>query len=109
MGDPAGSLMTCEPLKYRPQFGHFGRNPQRLARSFVAQAAIDDGLADKIDCQPLLPVKQTRTVSKRDMIANDTMPDLEIDPETYNVYMDGERITVEPAKTLPLTQLYYLR
>ena len=109
MGDPAGSLMTCQPLKYRPQYGHYGRNPRRLAYSFVTGAAIADGLADRIDCQQLLPVKRTRTISKRDMIANDAMPQLEIDPETYNVYMEGERITVKPAKTLPLTQLYYLR
>ena len=109
MGDPNGSLMTCQPLKYRPQFGHFGRNPRRLAYSFVTQAAIDDGLSDKIECQQLLPVKRTRTISKRDMVHNNAMPKVEIDPETYNVYMDGERITVKPARTLPLTQLYYLR
>ena len=109
MGDPAGSLMTCQPLKYRPQYGHYGRNPRRLAYSFVTEAAIADGLGDKIDCQQLLPVRRTRTISKRDMVANDSMPQLEIDPETYNVYMEGERITVKPAKTLPLTQLYYLR
>ena len=54
-------------------------------------------------------MKRTRTISKRDMVLNNAMPNIEIDPETYNVYLDGERITVEPAKTLPLTQLYYLR
>ncbi|MCZ7662608.1 MAG: urease subunit alpha [Thermoleophilia bacterium] len=109
MGDPAGSLMTGQPLKYRPQYGHYGHNPRRTAFSFVAQAAIDAGLADKINCQPLLPVRRTRSISKRDMVHNNVMPHLDIDPETYNVYMDGERITVKPAKTLPLTQLFYLR
>jgi urease subunit alpha len=101
--------MTAQPLKYRPQFGYFGRNPRRLAYSFVTQAAIDAGLGAKIESQPLLPVKRTRTISKRDLVLNDALPKIEIDPETYNVYMDGERITVKPARTLPLTQLYYLR
>ena len=109
MGDPAGSLMTCQPLKYRPQYGHLGRNPRRLAYSFATPAAIDGGLAGRIDCQQLLPVRRTRSISKRAMVLNDALPHVEIDPETYNVYMDGERITVKPAKTLPLTQLYYLR
>jgi len=109
MGSPAASLMTCEPIKYRPQYGHQGRNPRRTAFSFVTQAAIDGGLANRIDCQTLLPVKRCRTVSKRDMVRNNALPKIDIDPETYNVYMDGQRITVKPARTLPLTQLYYLR
>ena len=109
MGDPAGSLMTGQPLKYRPQYGHYGRNPQRTSFSFVTQAAIDDGLGDRIDSQPLLPVRRSRTISKRDMVLNDATPDLTIDPETYQVHLDGERVTVEAAKTVPLAQLYYLR
>ncbi|KWX68629.1 urease subunit alpha [Mycobacterium sp. NAZ190054] len=109
MGDPAGSLMTGQPLKYRPQYGHYGRNPRRLAYSFVTQAAIDNGLADRIDCQELRPIKRSRSISKRDMIHNSYMPDISIDPETYAVTVDGERITVKAAQTLPLTQLYYLR
>lgn len=109
MGSPAASLMTCEPHKYRPQYGHLGKNPRRLAYSFVTQAAIDGGLANRIECQNLLPVKRCRTISKRDMVRNNALPKIAIDPETYNVYMDGQRITVKPARTLPLTQLYYLR
>ncbi len=110
MGDPAGSLMTCQPLKYRPQYGALGANPARLSYSFVTQAAIDAGLEGRLRShQTLKPVKRTRTISKRDMIHNDAMPNIEIDPETYNVYVDGERITVTPARTLPLTQLFYFR
>jgi urease subunit alpha len=110
MGDPAGSLMTCQPLKYRPQYGSFGANPARLSYSFVTQAALDAGLAGRLRShQTLMPVRGTRTLSKRDMIHNNAMPNIEIDPETYNVYVDGERITVKPAKTLPLTQLFYFR
>lgn len=109
MGDPAGSLMTGQPLKYRPQYGYHGQNPRRLAYSFVTQAAIDDGLANKIEAQPLLPITRSRSVSKTDMVLNSYLPKIDIDPETYNVTVDGERITVDAAKTLPLTQLYYLR
>jgi urease subunit alpha len=110
MGDPAGSLMTCQPLKYRPQYGSFGANPARLSYSFVTQSALDAGLAGRLRThQTLMPVRGTRTLSKRDMIHNNAMPNIEIDPETYNVYVDGERITVKPAKTLPLTQLFYFR
>lgn len=110
MGDPAGSLMTCQPLKYRPQYGSLGANPARLSYSFVTQSAIDAGLANRLRShQTLKPVRRTRTISKRDMIHNNFMPNIEIDPETYNVYIDGRRITVKPAKTLPLTQLFYFR
>src|SRR4029077_10196755 len=93
MGDAASTVMTAQPLKYRPQFGSSGRNPRRLAYSFVTQAAIDAGLESRIECQPLLPVKRTRTIGKRDMVLNDALPNITIDPETYNVYMNGERIT----------------
>ena len=110
MGDPDGSLMTGQPLKYRPQYGSFGANPARTSYSFVTKAAIENGLADKLKThQTLMPVHGTRTISKRDMVHNDAMPNIEIDPESYNVYIDGKRVTVKPAKTLPLTQLFYLR
>lgn len=110
MGDPNGSLMTCQPLKYRPQYGSYGANPSRLSYSFVTKAAIEDGLANKLRThQTLMPVKGTRTISKLDMVHNNFMPNIEIDPESYNVYVDGRRITVNAAKTLPLTQLFYFR
>tara|TARA_A100001015_G_scaffold235067_1_gene266745 strand:- start:1108 stop:2817 length:1710 start_codon:yes stop_codon:yes gene_type:complete len=110
MGDPAGSLMTCQPLKYRPQYGSYGNNPSKTSYSFVTKAAIEDGLEDKLKThQTLMPVTGTRTISKRDMIHNDFMPNIEIDPESYNVYVDKQRITVKPAKTLPLTQMFYFR
>ncbi|MDM8167671.1 urease subunit alpha [Roseovarius sp.] len=110
MGDPAGSLMTGQPLKYRPQYGSYGANPSRLSYSFVTKAAIQNGLESQLRThQTLMPVHGTRTISKRDMVHNSYMPNIEIDPESYNVYVDGERITVKPAKTLPLSQLYYFR
>ena len=102
--------MTGQPLKYRPQYGSLGANPGRTSLSFVTKAAIENGLEDKLRThQTLAPIMRTRTISKRDMVHNDYMPNIEIDPETYNVYIDGERITVKPAKTLPLSQLYFFR
>ena len=102
--------MTGQPLKYRPQYGSLGANPARLSYSFVTQAAIDAGLAGRLRShQTLMPVRRTRTISKRDMYLNNSMPQVDIDPETYNVYVDGRRATVKPAKTLPLTQLFYFR
>ena len=99
MGDPNGSLMTCQPLKYRPQYGSFGANPSRLSYSFVNKFAIEAGLESKLRThQTLVPVKRTRTISKRDMVHNSAMPNIEIDPESYNVYVDGKRITVKPAR-----------
>jgi urease subunit alpha len=110
MGDPSGSLMTGQPLKYRPQYGSLGANPARTSMSFVTKAAIENGLENQLRShQTLVPVMRTRTISKRDMVYNSYMPNIEIDPETYNVYIDGERITVNPAKTLPLSQLYFFR
>ena len=110
MGDPNGSLMTCQPLKYRPQYGSLGANASRLSYSFVTRAAIENGLESKLRShQTLVPVRRTRTISKRDMVWNNYLPNIEIDPETYNVYIDGERVTVKPAKTLPLGQLFYFR
>jgi urease subunit alpha len=110
IGDPNGSLMTTQPTKILPQYGAFGANPAQTSYSFVAQAAIDDGLADRLEThQTLMPVHGTRTLSKRDMVHNNWLGNIEIDPESYNVYVDGKRITVKPAKTLPLSQLYFLR
>jgi urease subunit alpha len=110
MGDPAGSLMTGQPWKYRQQYGAYGANPKRTSYSFVTKAALEAGLEDKLEThQTLMPVHGTRTISKRDMVHNDFLPNIEIDPETYDVFVDGELIRVEAAKTLPLTQLFYFR
>ncbi len=110
MGEPNGSLMTTQPTKIRPQYAAFGSNPSQLSYSFVPQAAIDDGLADRLGShQTLMPVHDVRTLSKRDMLYNDWMGEIEIDPESYSVYVDGERATVKPAKSLPMSQLYFFR
>ncbi len=110
MGDSAASLMTCEPLMLRPQWGAFGRAKQALSACFVNPLAIDAGLSDTLGMEkPLLPSKGTRTLTKADMVHNDACPDIQVDPQSFDVFVDGELATCEPASTLPLTQLYMLR
>ena len=75
----------------------------------MTKAAIDNGLENEIETQQLRPVKRCRTISKRDIDPQRRAARHRDRPETYNVYVDGERITVKPAKTLPLTQLFYFR
>lgn len=82
-----------------------------LSKVFVTKAAIADGLAEKlkISGQKLLPVKNTRTIGKKDMVKNSYCPKIEVDPETYEVYADGELMTCEPVEVVPLAQKYYFR
>ena len=111
MGDANASLMTCEPILYKPQYGAMGNNVNRTSKIFVTKAAIEHGLAEKLPFSgdKLLPVKNTRKLGKKDMIYNNYCPNIRIDPETYEVFVDNELITCDPAKTLPLTQKYFFR
>jgi urease subunit alpha len=109
MGDPNASIPTPQPMFYRPQFGSFGKATARTAITFLSQAALDAGLGDQLGLEKILrPVKNTRNISKRDMVLNDALPEIEIDPETYTVTADGEILTCEPAKILPMAQRYFL-
>ena len=110
MGDSAASLMTCEPLLLRPQWGAFGRAKQALSACFVNPAAIDRGLASALDLKKaLLPSRGSRQLSKKDMLHNDVCPQIRVDPQTFDVFVDGELATCEPARELPLAQRYMLR
>jgi len=110
MGDSAASLMTCEPLVMRPQWGAFGRAAPTLGACFVNPRAIEGGLQEELDiCKPLLPAVGCRGLSKRDMLLNDALPDIRVDPATFDVFVDGVLATCEPATELPLTQRYMLR
>ncbi len=88
-----------------------GNNCNRYNKIFVTRAAIDNGLGDRVpnSKEKLAPIKNTRNISKKDMVRNNYCPNIEIDPETYKVFVDGEVITCEPAKTLPMTQKYFFR
>jgi urease subunit alpha len=110
MGDSAASLMTCEPIRMRPQWGAFGAAKKALSASFVNQLAIDQDLAGRLGLgKRLLPAKGVRKLSKQHMLHNDACPAIRVDPQTFDVTVDGEPATCEPARTLPLTQRYMLR
>jgi urease subunit alpha len=110
MGDSAASLMTCEPMRMRPQWGAFGLAKQALSACFVHPLAIEAGLGNALGMRKtLLPASGTRKLSKADMLWNDACPNIRVDPQTFDVFVDGELATCEPAKVLPLAQRYMLR
>jgi urease subunit alpha len=109
MGDPNASIPTPEPVHYRPMFGSFGRSLTNSAVTFVSQAALDAQISSKLGLQKtLLAVNNTRNINKTDMLLNSTTPNIEVDPETYEVRANGELLTCEPAKELAMAQRYFL-
>jgi urease subunit alpha len=109
MGDPNASIPTPQPVHYRPMFGSFGRAMQASSVTFVSAASLERDLAGSLGLnRRLLPVKNTRNIGKRDMVLNDALPRIEIDPETYEVRADGELLICEPAAVLPMAQRYFL-
>ena len=105
MGDPNASIPTPQPVYARPMFAAFGRSVEQSAVSFVSAAAQDDNIADKLGlAKTTVPVAHTRIISKADMVHNDYCPQIEVDPETYDVRADGELLTCEPAEELPMAQ-----
>tara|TARA_R110002096_G_scaffold312150_17_gene506547 strand:+ start:443 stop:2155 length:1713 start_codon:yes stop_codon:yes gene_type:complete len=110
MGDPNASIPTPQPVHFRPMFGAFGKSLSNSSVTFVSQAAIEDGLADRLGiAKQLLPVVNTRGgISKASMVHNSATPNVEVDPETYEVRANGELLTCEPADVLPMAQRYFL-
>ena len=109
MGDPNASIPTPQPVHYRPMFGAYGDVPIHTAVTFTCQAALDANLGDRWDVRRrFVACKNTRTVTKKDMRLNNWMPDITVDPQTYEVRANGELLTCEPAESLPLAQLYNL-
>lgn len=110
MGDSAASLMTCEPVALRPQWGAFAGAAKALSACFVHPFAIEDNLAGTLGLtKALLPARGTRTLSKRDMLRNDALSSIEVNPSTFDVFVDGVLATCAPATRLPLAQRYMLR
>jgi urease subunit alpha len=108
MGDPNASIPTPEPVRYRPMFGAFGQARNSVAATFVSRLALDRKRLPASLRRTLLAVRNTRTIGKRSMILNDSMPSIDIDPERYTVSIDGERIEPRPATSLPLAQRSFL-
>lgn len=109
MGDPNASIPTPQPVIYRHMFGAAGKALHKTCATFVSQISINNGVVPSYGLQKLvLPVKNCRTVGKKDMVHNDSMPHLEVNPETYQVKVDGIPVTCEPLAQLPLAQRYFL-
>ncbi len=109
MGDPNASIPTPQPVHYRPMFGALGRAAAETSVTFVSQKALESGLREQLGLQrQLVACGNTRTISKSDMILNDWQPDIQVDPQTYEVRADGELLTCESADVLPLAQRYTL-
>ncbi|MEI1246902.1 urease subunit alpha [Rhizobium aouanii] len=110
MGDPNASIPTPQPVHYRPMFASYGKSLTNSSVTFVSQASLDAGLKGRLGvAKDLVAVKNTRGgISKASMIHNDLTPEIEVDPETYEVRANGELLTCEPATVLPMAQRYFL-
>jgi urease subunit alpha len=109
MGDANASIPTPQPVLYRPMFGSFGGATAATSVTFLSQTAIASGVPQKLGLKKMTKaVKNCRRIGKKDMIHNDATPKIDVDPETYEVRVDGELITCEPARELPLAQRYFL-
>lgn len=109
MGDPNASIPTPQPVLYRPMFGSFGGAIAATSITFVSQASLANGLPQKLSLKKMVaPVRNCRRIGKKDMVHNNSTPKIEVDPETYEVRVDGQPISCEPASVLPLAQRYFL-
>jgi urease subunit alpha len=108
MGDPNGSIPTPQPVRYRPMFGALGRARETVAVTFVSRASLERGTLPRGLRRTVAPVQGTRGLTKRAMKLNDALPAVDVDPESYSVRVDGELVTSEPARHLPLAQRYFL-
>jgi urease subunit alpha len=109
MGDPNASIPTPEPVYYRPMFGALGKAVKKTSFTLTSKAAVNLGVGEKLGLEKtLLPVHNCRSIGKKDMPWNNSTPDITIDPETYEVKLDGKVATVEPAKELTFAQRYFM-
>jgi urease subunit alpha len=109
MGDPNASIPTPEPVYYRPMFGALGKAIHTTSVTFTSKLAIRNGLSKKLGLKKkLLPVKNCRKIGKKNMLYNNLVPKIEIDPETYRVTVDGKLATTEPSQKLSMARLYHL-
>lgn len=109
MGDANASIPTPQPVHMRPMFGSFGGAIATTSFTFISQAGLDNDIPKRLKLQKAtLPVSGIRKLTKRDLKLNDALPQMEVDPETYEVRADGELLTCEPATVLPMAQRYFL-
>ncbi|MFT8395122.1 urease subunit alpha [Propionibacterium sp.] len=109
MGDPNGSIPTPQPLTMRPQFGAFGAAPGKNSLTFMSQASVDAGVPAEAGLhREVAAVHGVRQLTKADMVHNSATPDIHVDPQSYQVSVDGKPITCKPADQLALAQRYFL-
>jgi len=109
MGDPNASIPTPQPVHYRPMFGALGGARHATSLTLISKAALERGVVDTLQLKKRIhAVSGVRTVRKESMIHNNYLPHIEVDPQTYQVRADGQLLTCEPAKELPLAQRYFL-
>ena len=109
MGDPNASIPTPQPVYTRSMFGAYGRSLTESSVSFVSGAAQNDGIRSKLGlAKQTVPVKNTRKIGKLDLKLNVSLPNIEVDPETYEVRADGELLTCQPADEVSMAQRYFM-
>lgn len=109
MGDPNASIPTPQPVMYRPMFASYGKALYRTSITFVSKTAFELGIPQQLNLQKMIqPVEHIRNLSKNDMVYNSAMPKIDVDPQTYEVRVDGNLITCEPAEVVPMAQRYFL-
>ncbi|HEX5445945.1 MAG TPA: urease subunit alpha, partial [Pirellulales bacterium] len=109
MGDSGASVTTPQPVVHRPAWGAVGKALPHTCLTFMSSVAIDMGVPARLGLERRVEaVKNCRAVQKRNMVRNDRLPKIEVDPETHRVTVDGELAAIEPARHLPLGQLYFL-
>lgn len=109
MGDPNASIPTPQPVIYRHMFGAYGKALYATCATFVSKASVDKNIVQQYGLQKLvLPVQNCRNISKKDLIHNDATPNIEVNPENYEVKVDGTPITCQPVSVVPLAQRYFL-
>lgn len=109
MGDANASIPTPQPVIYKNMFGAFGNAVKTTCMTFVSKLSLESGMLEGLKLQKqLVPVVNCRNITKKDMVMNDVTPVIEVDPETYEVRVDGEHITCRPVKELSLAQRYFL-
>ena len=108
MGDPNASLPTPQPMYYRPMFAAFGSALPKTSITFVSRAAYDNKIGERYGLRRMIsPVSGTRVLGKAHMVRNSYLPNIEVNPQTFAVTVDGVHATVKPPKTIALNQLYF--
>ncbi|WP_435007895.1 urease subunit alpha [Tundrisphaera lichenicola] len=109
MGDPNASIATPQPVYPRPQFAAFGRALSQSCLSFVSKASLDAGIGERYGLErQLVAVQNCREIGKKDMRRNEATPEIRVDADTYQVWVDGEKVGSEPLEVLPMAQRYFL-